>query len=88
MDFNDAALTGIFRFDLNDHLNYLIPKSNILWIIVQHLNYALLLRGSSYTVGFADDEPLNPTVYTKPPSRHFNADSPVNQRQGPRLNQC
>ncbi len=56
VDFNEICLKSIFRNGLNDFLNYLMPDSNIPVSLEQYVDHALLLSGSTYTVGIAEEE--------------------------------
>ncbi len=58
--FNDVALKGIFRNGLKDCLNDLMPNSNGSATLEEYIDFALLLSGSSFTVGIADEEPCYP----------------------------
>ncbi len=76
VDFNDVALKGIFRNGLNDFLNYLMPDSKIPVSLEQYIDHALLLSGSSYTVGIADEECHYPTVSATPEPANVMPDTP------------
>ncbi|KAL0178798.1 hypothetical protein M9458_027692, partial [Cirrhinus mrigala] len=60
--FDDVALKDIFRVGLNDPIRLGLPGGKIHWTLEQYIDYALLLAGSSFTVGVADKEPCNPTA--------------------------
>ncbi len=70
VDFNDIALKGIFRNGLNDFLNHLMPDSNIPVTLEKYIDLALLLAGSLFTVGIADEEPCYPPVSATPEDLH------------------
>lgn len=76
VDFNDGHihvnmdLKGIFRNGLNYFLCYLMPESTVPWILAKYIAYALLLAGSSFTVGFSDEGLHNPTILTTPECLH------------------
>lgn len=76
VDINDIALKGIFRNGLSDFLNYLMPQSDIPGTLADYIVFALLLSGSSFTVGIADKEPCNLTALTTPEPRHVMAVTP------------
>ncbi|KAL0151201.1 hypothetical protein M9458_053392 [Cirrhinus mrigala] len=69
VDFNDVALKGIFCNGLKDNLYDLMPDNRCSVTLQEYTDYALLLAGSSFTVGIADKEPCNPTVPIT--SEHF-----------------
>ncbi len=69
VDFNDFALKDIFRVGLNKPIRLRLPGGKINWSLEQYIDHALLLCGSSYTVGFADEEPHNFAVPSTP--EHF-----------------
>jgi len=64
VDFNDVALKGIFRNGLNYFLNYLMPDNTPHWTREQYIDHALLLSGSSFTVGIVYEGLHNPTAHT------------------------
>nr|XP_055073072.1 chromosome alignment-maintaining phosphoprotein 1-like [Misgurnus anguillicaudatus] len=51
VNFGDLALKDIFRFGLNDNLRYLMPNSREIESFQDFIDFALLLSGSSFTVG-------------------------------------
>ncbi|KAI2645764.1 Protein piccolo [Labeo rohita] len=59
--FNDVALKDIFRHGLNEPISSYLTGGKIYWSLEQYIDYVLLLSGSSFTVGIADEEPCNPT---------------------------
>jgi hypothetical protein len=69
VDLYDLALKDIFRHGLNYLMNYLMPDNTPHWTLAKHNDCALLLSGSSFTVGVVDTGPLNPTLSTTPESR-------------------
>ncbi|XDV24412.1 hypothetical protein PO909_028607 [Leuciscus waleckii] len=69
LDFNDVALKDIFRVNLNEPIRSQLPGGNIHWSLAQYIDYALLLSGSSFTVGF-EEKPHKPTVSAKPEPLH------------------
>ncbi|KAL0160112.1 hypothetical protein M9458_043837, partial [Cirrhinus mrigala] len=64
--FNDIALKDIFRHGLKDSLNYLLPRHTPHWTLEEYIDFALMLAGSPFAVGVADDQPCNPTFPTTP----------------------
>ncbi len=68
--FNDVALKDIFRAGLNKPIRSQLPGGKIHWSLEQYIHHALLLSGSSYTVGVAEEECNNPPVSAKPESAH------------------
>ena len=54
VDFNDVALKDIFRVGLNEPVCSQLPGGKIHWSLAQYMDYALLLSGSSFTVGFEE----------------------------------
>ncbi|KAL0146718.1 hypothetical protein M9458_058058, partial [Cirrhinus mrigala] len=62
VNFNDVALKDIFRAGLSDPIRSGLPGGKIHWSLEQYIDYALLLVGSSFTVGIADEGPRNPAV--------------------------
>ncbi|KAL0157363.1 hypothetical protein M9458_048609, partial [Cirrhinus mrigala] len=67
--FNDVALKDIFRMGLNDPIRSGLPGGKIHWSLEQYIDYALLLAGSSFTVGIADKEHCKPSAPITP--EHF-----------------
>ncbi|KAL0198836.1 hypothetical protein M9458_007376 [Cirrhinus mrigala] len=63
--FNDVALKGIFCNGLKDNLYNFMPDNRCSATLEQYIDFALLLAGSPFTVGIADEE-CNPTVPTTP----------------------
>ncbi|ROI15202.1 hypothetical protein DPX16_9001 [Anabarilius grahami] len=70
VEFNDVALKDMFQCGLNEHLAYLMPDNTSHWTLAQYIDFVLLLSGSSFTMGFAYEEPCNPTVLTTPECLH------------------
>ncbi len=68
--FNDVALKDIFRAGLNKPIRSQLPGGKIHWSLEQYIDHALLLSGSLYTVGVAEEECNNPPVSAKPESPH------------------
>jgi len=71
--FNDVALKDIFRIGLNKPIHSQLPGGKICWSLEEYIDRALLLAGSSFTVGIVDEEHCNPavaTMPTKPESAH------------------
>ncbi len=66
--FNGVVLKDIFRVRLNDLIRPWLPGGKIHWSLEQYIDHALLLSGSSFTVGIADEEHSYPTVPTTPSS--------------------
>ncbi|ROL48243.1 hypothetical protein DPX16_5637 [Anabarilius grahami] len=66
--FNDRALRDIFCAGLDEPISSRMPRGSISWSLMKFIDHALLLAGSSFTVGFADEGPRNPTVPTTPES--------------------
>ncbi len=71
--FNDVVLKGIFCNGLKDCLKDLMPNSNGSATLEEYIDFALLLSGSSFTVGIADEKPCNPTEPTAPVYFHIPA---------------
>ncbi len=71
MGFNDVALKDIFRAGLNKPIRSQLPGGKIHWSLEQYIDHALLLSGSSYTMGVAEEECNNPPVSAKPESPHI-----------------
>ncbi|KAL0161974.1 hypothetical protein M9458_041370, partial [Cirrhinus mrigala] len=67
----DVALKDIFRHGLNEPIHSYLPGVKIHWSLEQYIDHALLLSGSSFTVGIADEESCNPTVPITP--EHFHS---------------
>lgn len=55
---------------LDEHLAYLMTDNTPHWTLAHYTDFALLLSGSSFTVGIVDVEPLDSTVPTKPEFFH------------------
>ncbi|KAL0188178.1 hypothetical protein M9458_015277, partial [Cirrhinus mrigala] len=63
--FNDVALKGIFCNGLTDSLYDQMPDYKCSTTLQEYIDFTLLLAGSPFTVGIADEE-CNPTVPTTP----------------------
>ncbi|KAI2644749.1 Protein piccolo [Labeo rohita] len=74
--FNDVALKDIFRVGLNDPIRSGLLGGKIHWSLEQYVDYALLLAGSSFTVGIADEGPRDLPVVTKPRPAHAMSAAP------------
>ncbi|KAI2646855.1 Retrotransposon Gag-like protein 9 [Labeo rohita] len=74
--FNDVALKDIFRYGLNEPICSQLPGGKIHWTLEQYIDFALLLAGSLFTVGVADEQPCNPTVPTTPKPTHVMSSKP------------
>ncbi|ROL50051.1 hypothetical protein DPX16_5810 [Anabarilius grahami] len=66
-DFPDKSLAGFFRASLNAPLKNQLFRGTLAYMVEQ----ALLLSSSVFTVGYADEEPLNPAVPTFPEPVHI-----------------
>ncbi|KAL0173334.1 hypothetical protein M9458_033645, partial [Cirrhinus mrigala] len=66
VNFNDVALKDIFRAGLSHPIRSGLPGGKIHWSLEQYIDFALLLAGSPFTVGIADEGPRNPTVISNP----------------------
>ncbi|KAL0204368.1 hypothetical protein M9458_002386, partial [Cirrhinus mrigala] len=62
VDFNDVALKGIFCNGIKDSLYHQMPDNKCSATLQQYIDFALLLAGSPFTVGIADEGPRNPAV--------------------------
>ncbi len=62
VEFNDVALKDIFCFGLDEPLRSSLPGGKICWSLELYIVFALLLAGSPFTVGIADEEPCYPPV--------------------------
>ncbi|KAL0204484.1 hypothetical protein M9458_002502, partial [Cirrhinus mrigala] len=51
---------------LNDPIRSDLPGGKIHWSLEQYIDYAMLLAGSSFTVGIADDKPCHSPVSATP----------------------
>jgi len=56
VDFNDVAFKAIFPFSLYENISRLMPLHTPNWTLAQYIDLALLLSGSTFTVGVADEE--------------------------------
>ncbi|KAL0170909.1 hypothetical protein M9458_035505, partial [Cirrhinus mrigala] len=64
--FNDVPLKDIFRVGLNDPIRSWLPGGKIHWTLEQCIDNALLLAGSPFTVGVANEESCYPPLSAKP----------------------
>ncbi|KAL0151968.1 hypothetical protein M9458_052686 [Cirrhinus mrigala] len=81
--FNDIALKDIFQHGLKNSLNYLMPHHTPHWTLEQYIDFALLLAGSPFTVGVADDQPCNPTFPTTPKPAQVTSTKPETSHAKP-----
>ncbi len=79
--FNNVVLNDMFRVGLNEPIRSRLPEGKIHWSLEQYIDHALLLSGSSYTVGVAEEERNNPPVSAKPESAHVMAATPESHRK-------
>ncbi|XDV48777.1 hypothetical protein PO909_018149 [Leuciscus waleckii] len=70
MDFGDDVLKDMFRHGLDHRIYYRTPGNTPYYTLAQYIDCALLLSGSSFTVGFADEKPRKLTVSSKPEPVH------------------
>ncbi len=80
-DFNNVVLNDMFRVGLNGPIRSRLPEGKIHWSLEQYIDHALLLSGSSYTVGVAEEERNNPPVSAKPEFAHVMAATPESHRK-------
>ncbi|ROL52934.1 CD276 antigen [Anabarilius grahami] len=64
VNLNDVALKDIFRVGLNEPICSRLSGGKIQWSLVGYIDHALLLSGSSFTVGIVDEVLHNPTGHT------------------------
>lgn len=57
VDFNDTALMDIC-FDLMEDISHLMPHHTLQWTVTQYIDFHLMLSGSAFTVGIADQDIL------------------------------
>ncbi|KAL0157337.1 hypothetical protein M9458_048583, partial [Cirrhinus mrigala] len=74
--FNDMALKDIFRHGLNEPIRSQLPGGKIHWTLEQYIDFALLLVGSPFTVGIADEGPRNRAVTPIPQTAHVTSAKP------------
>lgn len=55
MDFNDIAMKDSFNGGSNEPICSQIPWGKIHWSMVKYIDHALLLSGSSFKVGIAEE---------------------------------
>lgn len=53
-----------------------MPESTVPWTLAHYIDFSVLLSGSSFTVGIADEGPCNPAVPTMPESCSGMASTP------------
>ncbi|KAL0153382.1 hypothetical protein M9458_051301 [Cirrhinus mrigala] len=86
VDFKESFLFGLCK-DISNKM----PGHHRHWSLVCYIDFALLLSGSAFTVGIADDKPCHPPVSATPKSLHVMSSivtimpepphpKPVNQR--------
>ncbi len=56
VDFNEVALKDIFRVGLNEPIRSGLPGGKINFSLAEYIDYALLICGSSFTVGVVEEE--------------------------------
>ncbi|KAL0174663.1 hypothetical protein M9458_030631, partial [Cirrhinus mrigala] len=70
VDFKESFLKDIFYFGLCKDISSKMPGHHHHWSLVRYIDFALLLSGSAFTVGIADDKPCYPPVSATPKSLH------------------
>ncbi|KAL0195019.1 hypothetical protein M9458_008591, partial [Cirrhinus mrigala] len=70
VDFKESFLKDIFYFGLCKDISNKMPGHHRHWSLVRYIDFALLLSGSAFTVGIADDKPCHPPVSATPKSLH------------------
>ncbi|KAI2655281.1 hypothetical protein H4Q32_017648 [Labeo rohita] len=70
VDFKDSFLKDIFFFGLDKNISHKMPGHHRHWSLVHYIDFALLLSGSAFTVGMADDQPCPPPVSATPRNVH------------------
>ncbi|KAL0146560.1 hypothetical protein M9458_058191 [Cirrhinus mrigala] len=70
VDFQDSFLKDIFFFGLNKDISVNMPRHHRHWSLIRYIDYALLMAGSAFTVGVADDKPYHPPVPATPIFTH------------------
>ncbi|KAL0197521.1 hypothetical protein M9458_006061, partial [Cirrhinus mrigala] len=66
VDFKESFLKDIFYFGLRKDISNKMPGYHRHWSLVRYIDFALLLSGSAFTVGIADDKPCHPPVSATP----------------------
>ncbi|KAL0159789.1 hypothetical protein M9458_043514, partial [Cirrhinus mrigala] len=70
VDFKESFFKDIFFFGLDKDISVKMPSHHHHWSLVRYIDYALLLAGSAFTVGIANDEPYRPPVPATPKCLH------------------
>ncbi|KAL0172992.1 hypothetical protein M9458_033303, partial [Cirrhinus mrigala] len=61
---------GHFYFGLSKDISSRMPGNHPHWSLVHYIDFALLLSGSAFTVGLADEKPCHPPVSATPKCLH------------------